>query len=140
MPKIKLVVIALLSLCNSVNCEEIDIMIARLIPALIQVESNGDSKAIGDKGKALGQLQIWSVVVQDANRIGKRSYVHTDAYDTAKAVDICTIYLTYYGKRYTKATGKACTLEVLARMWNGGPKGYTKSSTNKYWYKVKAML
>lgn len=140
MSQIKLVVITFLSLCGSVNSEEIDIMVANLLPALIQVESNGDSKAIGDKGKAFGQLQIWKCVVDDVNRIAHQSLVHHDAFDRQASQYMAVVYLTHYGKHYTRTTGLPCTYEVLARMWNGGPYGYTKDSTKEYWAKVMAIL
>ena len=31
-------------------------------------------------------------------------------------------------------------LEILARKWNGGPKGHEKSATKKYWNKVNKRL
>jgi len=115
----------------------------KLIDALIRVETGGEknpAKAIGDNGKAKGILQIWDVVVKDVNRIYKTTYVHDDAFDPAKSRDIAKKYLTFWGKRYTKNTGKVPTYEVLAKIWNGGPKGYNKTDTNKYWVKVKPYL
>ena len=38
----------------------------KLLDALIQVESNGNDKAIGDNGKAIGCLQIWKIYWTDA--------------------------------------------------------------------------
>jgi len=111
-----------------------------LIDALVQVESNGKANAVGDKGRAKGILQIWDVVVSDVNRIYKTSYVHDDAFDPKKARDIANKYLTFWGKHYTKKTGKAPTYEVYARIWNGGPTGYKKEATVKYWTKVKNIL
>ena len=37
----------------------------RLLAAIKQVESGGDSNAIGDQGKALGVFQIWKSSWQD---------------------------------------------------------------------------
>jgi hypothetical protein len=31
-------------------------------------------------------------------------------------------------------------MEDAARNWNGGPNGYRKSATEKYWHKVAAVL
>lgn len=141
MHKLIITLVVVLSLTTQCNAQEIDIMVADLIPALIQVESNGDSKAVGDGGKALGQLQIWDVVVQDVRRIAKRNdLVHHDAYDRQLSQYMCVVYLTHYGKHYVRTTGRPCTYEVLARMWNGGPKGYTKQATVKYWAKVQAHM
>ena len=113
---------------------------SELIPALERVESNGNAKAVGDNGNAKGILQIWNIVIQDINRIYKTNYVHDDAFDPVKARDICQKYLTHYGKVYTRKTGSPPTYKALARIWNGGPNGYTKPSTQKYWNKVQKVL
>jgi len=110
----------------------------RLLPALSKVESNGNPRAVGDSGKALGELQIWSVVVQDVNRVHGTRYTHRDAFDPAKARDICRRYLAIYCT--PKRLGRAPTMEDAARIWNGGPNGHKKSATEKYWHKVAQAL
>ena len=116
------------------------VSMSKLLNAISTVESHGDLKAIGDKGKAKGVLQIWKSVVDDVNRVYKTNYVHDDAFDLAKARQIASKYLTYWGKQYQKKTEKAPTYEVLARVWNGGPGGYKKPATVEYWNKVKNEL
>ena len=110
----------------------------RLIDALVQVESSGNPSAVGDNGKALGCLQIWSVVVQDVNEVSRVKYSHSDAFDPAKARAICKAYLARYCT--AKRLGRIPTDEDFARCWNGGPMGYKKKSTEKYWLKVSAVL
>jgi hypothetical protein len=110
----------------------------RLLAALTQVESNGNARAVGDSGRAKGSLQIWQVVCIDVNRAYGTAYVHDDAFDVAKARDICRKYLDLYAT--PKRLGRAVTDEDRARIWNGGPSGWKKSSTLKYWAKVKAAL
>lgn len=110
---------------------------ATLINALIEVESNGRNNAIGDRGNAIGCLQIWPVVVEDVRRISGRNYRMDDRFDRKKSIEMCIIYLKYYGKSYERRTGRKATLEVLARIWNGGPRGYLREDTKKYWKKVK---
>ena len=110
----------------------------RLIPALVQVESNGNPRAVGDNGKALGQLQIWSVVVLDVNRAKGTRYTHKDAFDPAKAEAICRAYLSIYAT--PRRLGRTPTMEDAARIWNGGPNGHRKSATEKYWQKVARVL
>ena len=112
--------------------------IDRLLPALSKVESNGNPRAVGDSGKAYGELQIWSVVVQDVNRAHGTRYTHRDAFDPAKARDICRRYLAIYAT--PKRLGRAPTMEDAARIWNGGPNGHRKSATEKYWHKVAKAL
>lgn len=110
----------------------------RLIDALVQVESNGNPRAVGDNGKALGCLQIWSVVVQDVNEVSRVKYTHADAYDPVKARAICRAYLARWCN--PKRLGREPTDEDFARIWNGGPDGWRKSATIKYWHKVAAVL
>jgi len=110
----------------------------RLIPALEKVESNGNPDAIGDGGKALGILQIWEVVIIDVNRAKGTSYVHADAFDPVKARAICKAYLSIYCTE--RRLGRQPTMEDAARIWNGGPNGFKKAATEKYWHKVKAAL
>lgn len=110
----------------------------RLIDALARVESNNNPDAVGDNGKAYGLLQIWAGVVTDVNRVYGTSYVHADAFDAAKARDICRKYLDHYATE--KRLGRPVTDEDRARIWNGGPTGHRKSATLKYWAKVKRVL
>ncbi|HPM74148.1 MAG TPA: transglycosylase SLT domain-containing protein [Saccharofermentans sp.] len=106
------------------------------IEALIDVESKGNPKAIGDGGKAFGALQIHKICIDDVNRVYGTSFVHEDAFDVEKAKEICRLYLSHYGKHYERTEKKTLTYEVLARIWNGGPKGYKKEATTSYWFKV----
>jgi len=106
--------------------------ISNLISALIIVESGGNDLAIGDGGRAIGALQIHRGVVLDVNRITGSHYRHADMTNRAQARAVCEAYLRHYGK--------GATTEQLARRWNGGPKGDTKSSTEAYWAKVKKHL
>jgi len=114
--------------------------IDKLIVALISVESNGKLDAIGDNGKALGQLQIWEIYLKDTKRFSKIKYNHKDMFGYYESIETTITYLTHYGKHYEKKTGKVATLEILAKIHNGGPNGYKKSGTNKYWEKVKKVL
>lgn len=55
-----------LFLCISVKAADPD---ARLLNALVWVESSRNEKAIGDNGKAVGLLQLHKIYVDDVNRI-----------------------------------------------------------------------
>ena len=112
----------------------------RLISTLIQVESNGNNEAIGDNGKAYGCLQIWSIVVRDVNRVYHTKYTHKQMFDRYTSCEVTELYLMYWGKHYEKKTGKKATNEILARIHNGGPQGYKKEATKKYWKKVLDIL
>ena len=104
-----------------------------LIDALCVVESNNKADAIGDGGLAVGILQIHPIMIKDANRIlRKEVYTLGDRKDPVKSRKICRVFLLHYCK------GRS--LEYMARCWNGGPKGYRKKATLKYWAKVQSKL
>lgn len=63
-----------------------------------------------------------------------------DAYDKRTSEEIALLYLTYWGKEYTRNTGKIPSYEQYARIWNGGPKGWKKASTLEYWKKVRKLV
>jgi hypothetical protein len=111
-----------------------------LVKALISVESNGDVNAIGDKGRAVGCLQIWKIVIDDVNNFSKKKFKYSDRFDFKKSVEICKEYLRYWGKHYEKVTGKKIDAFTLARIWNGGPNGFENPKTLKYAKKVMAKL
>jgi hypothetical protein len=113
---------------------------ADLYEAIAHVESRGIDCAVGDTGKALGRYQLHKIYVDDVNRIAKTSYTYNDRLDAKKSLSMVKIYLNYYGKRYTKITGKPATDEIKARIHNGGPDGFRKLSTVEYWNKVKEAM
>jgi hypothetical protein len=113
----------------------------KLITALIQVESNGNDKTIGDNGMSKGCLQIWNVVVLDVNRVYKTKYVHDDVFDRELAKEICRLYIKHWSKYYKRKTGLDIDNEGRARLWNSGPRWFKKKEkTNIYWKKVKKVL
>ena len=108
------------------------------------VESKLEHQAIGDRGHAVGIVQIWPVVIDDVNRIiGYKKYTRRDRYNQARSREIFLIYLDHYGQDYQKKTGKELNPEILARIWNGGPieddPAWWKK-TDRYWRKVKQLL
>ncbi len=109
-----------------------------LIPALIQVESSDQDQAVGDRGLALGPLQIHRTVVADVNRIYGTAYKHKDMLVRHTAIDVCRKYLAFYGSE--KRLGRRATVEDYARIWNGGPSGWKRKATEEYWQKVKRHL
>jgi len=114
-------------------------LIKYILPFLMIVESNNDPYAIG-KNEDLGILQITPIVVEDVNRLYGTCYEHRDCFDHDISVDIATKYLTTYGARYEQLEVKRVTLEVLAKIFHGGPRGYLKPHTEAYWQKVKTQI
>lgn len=111
-----------------------------LIAALIVVESHGRDNAIGDGGQAIGCLQMHPCVIEDVNRVYRTEFAFTDRTDHLKSIKIAQLYLWYWGNHYRTTTGKEPTWETYARIWNGGPYGYQKTATIRYWHKVKKVL
>lgn len=129
---------AALFLCIPARSAEPD---ARLLNALVWVESSRNEKAVGDNGKAIGLLQLHKVYVDDVNRIiGKKKYSYADRWNPQKSIEMTVVYLKHYGRRYERLTGKKASYEILARIHNGGPDGWGKDKTSEYWSKVQRYL
>ena len=82
---------------------------------------------------AAGLYQISRIYLKDVNRIlGYRKYILADRFDPQKSEEMVRIYLGHYGKNKT--------LEDIARIHNGGPRGWSRPATKKYWLKIKKWL
>jgi len=103
--------------------------ILTLLIALHAVESSNGLTA-------RNQLQIRDICIQDVNRIYGTRYTMYDAYNLKKSKEIAILYLSYWGPKVKKKPD----YEILSRIWNGGPDGWKKKSTLKYWKKVKKEL
>ena len=119
----------------------------QLLDSIEMVESNCDRYARGDRSektgeyRAIGSFQLWKIYVDDVNRIiGKDTFTYHDRWNRDKSRTMVRIYLAHYGKAYLKRTGQHPTYEVLARIHNGGPRGYEKKATLSYWKKVLRVL
>ena len=108
-----------------------------LLEAIIVVESNGNDSCIGDRNlgrPSVGCLQIRPIMVREVNRILrkqkiKKKYNLKDRYSRKKSIEMFYIWKDYHHSEDSD--------EVIARCWNGGPKGWKKKSTNYYWVKVR---
>ena len=103
---------------------------------LRHVESSDGAQTEGKRGE-VGPLQVTQAVVSDVNSLYGTTYELGDMYDLGKAETVARMYLQYWGERYKVKTGRDPVVETYFRIWNGGPSGYKKSSTDKYWEKVK---
>jgi hypothetical protein len=107
-----------------------------LLEAMIVVESNGNDSCIGDRNlgrPSVGCLQIRPIMVREVNRILrkqkiKKKYTLNDRYSRKKSIEMFYIWRDYHHSEDSD--------EVIARCWNGGPKGWKKKSTKYYWIKV----
>ncbi len=109
----------------------------KIIQALIYVESNGNDSAHNKSENAVGCLQIRPIMIREVNRILKKTnknerFKMKDRWDREKSLVIFNIWREYHHPNSTN--------EVIARNWNGGPKGFKKESTLNYWKKVKGRL
>jgi hypothetical protein len=114
------------------------------LSVLISIESGGDINAVGDRhlrNQAYGVCQIRQPYLDDVNRIEGTNYTMQQVRESESLSRWCVVvYIRHYGKRYTRITGQPLTFEVAARMHNGGPNGWNRSSTDKYWNKFQKLL
>jgi soluble lytic murein transglycosylase-like protein len=104
-----------------------------VIMTILSLESSGNDKAVGDQGQAIGPLQIHPAYVADVNRIiGREVFTLEDRWDRTKSISMASVYLRHYSRAYTRRTGLPATGVVMARIHNGGPRGYAKTSTRAY--------
>jgi hypothetical protein len=106
----------------------------QLLDAMYTVESNRGLILVGDGGKAIGPYQIWKAYWQDAVEFDKS--IGGEYQDCMKKAYAEKIVRAYW-KRYAP---KSATLEQLARIHNGGPRGHLNPNTIKYWNKIKKEL
>ena len=111
-----------------------------LVYALIMVESRGNDSSVGDRHliiPSIGCLQIRPIMVREVNRILKKQkdtlrFKYKDRWSRKKSIQMFYIWKDYHHADDTD--------EVIARCWNGGPKGYKRKSTLDYWNKVNRLL
>jgi hypothetical protein len=107
--------------------------LAKLFYAIGMVESgNNDNVKPGDQGKSHGRYQIQWAYWKDSGVPGSYRQVTNKAY--AERVMIG------YWKRHCPKALASCDYQTLARVHNGGPAGYRRSSTLPYWRKVQGHL
>ena len=107
-----------------------------LVDALILVESAGNPNAFNKKENAAGCLQIRPVMVREVNRILRKQnndkrFTKEDRWDCGLSKEMFYIWRNYHHEDSSD--------EVIARCWNGGPRGWKKKSTQHYWAKVKKL-
>jgi len=107
-----------------------------LIEAIAFVESGGNPDAIGDTHlgtPSVGLLQLRPIMVREVNRILKnkgldKRFKNRDRKNAKKSIEMFNIWAdTYHMKS---------SYEKMARNWNGGPKGYKRTATIRYWAKI----
>ena len=102
------------------------------------IESNGNAKAIGDRGAAIGSLQIRREVVRDVNKHFGTRYAHSQMTNKTVAIFVFNAYLWIYAT--PSKLGREVTDGDRARIWNGGPQGWRRRATLGYWNKVRKVM
>lgn len=109
---------------------------------MIHVESGGNARAIGDlhlAQKAYGPLQIRQPVCDDVNRHYGTSFRPEQMLGNFElSIAVMHLYWNIYATR--KQLGFEPTDETRARIWNGGPTGWRRETTEGYWRKVKRAM
>lgn len=103
------------------------------------VETGGDPTSIGDGGESFGILQIQNNVILDVNRKYGTHYTHQDAFDIECAEEIFQLYINMWVGHLEKKEGRKATIEDIVRIWNGGPRGYKRRSTDNYYKKFRRI-
>ena len=101
-----------------------------LMDAIIQVESEGNSRAVS--GKSCGAMQITPILVEDCNIILKqrgssKRYTLNDRFSVKKSREMFVLIMSHYNP--------SNNVERAIRLWNGGA-NYTKRGTQGYYNKV----
>jgi hypothetical protein len=95
------------------------------------VESNGKSSVpVGDNGKAVGPLQLHQCVLDDVNKYYGMNFQSGDRKDLEKSKLIARAYIIMWILENQE--------EIAVRIFNGGPRGWEKPATEKYWQKYLA--
>lgn len=110
----------------------------KVINAIIQVESNGNEKAVSKCGNCVGIMQIKKIVVDDCNeylsikKSKKERFTYDDRYNKEKSIEMFLLIQ----ERYNKGND----IEQAIKIWNGGCgyKQYPKllKQANEYYIKV----
>lgn len=93
----------------------------RLFNAFVYVESKGNDNAIGDKGNAVGCVQMWPIMVDEVNRLAKTTYTYSDRLNRSKCREMFGLLMKYKNVR---------TIDQAIKVWN--PKSNGKAYRKAY--------
>ena len=109
-----------------------------VLAAIRIVESNDDPDAVGDGGDSIGCYQIQKCYWLDAKEFSDLDGTYLDCYNRGYADRTVRFYMARYATE--RRLGREVTQEDIARIHNGGPNGYKKECTKKFWKKVEVVL
>lgn len=111
--------------------------LAKLLAAIIAVESGGDDTAIGNHGEH-GALQVRQCVLDDVNARRGTRYTLADMHVRSNAVQCATLYLGIWATK--ERLGRTPTDRDIALIFHHGPTGYRRTGHSVYWNLVKSNL
>jgi hypothetical protein len=97
----------------------------RLMQAILQVESAGDTMAFNAVEEAYGPFQIRPIRIADYNKRTGKKYSMKDCYSLRVSREVFLYYATRIGPDY----------ETIAKRWNG-----SGVMTIDYWARVRKIL
>lgn len=105
-----------------------------VMEAIIQVESEGDPKAVS--GNSCGAMQITPILVKECNNIlkkrnMKKRYTLNDRFSVEKSKEMFLLIQSHHNP--------SNNVEKAIRSWNGGMR-YSVKRTQRYYNKVKKNL
>jgi hypothetical protein len=115
----------------------IDIIAA--IAILMQIESTGNPKAIGDNGASIGVLQIQEIYVRECNRFaGVDTFTYEDRWSVRKSKLMTAVFLRGQLKKYRNRFGMDPSLQLLLESHQSGC--IFKKCTPSYRIKVSRAI
>ncbi len=123
---------ALFAVGDSATAREMDW--SPVMDAIIQVESEGDNKAVS--GNSVGAMQITPVLVAECNRIlkrrkSKKRFSLRDRFSLSKSKEMFLLIQSFHNVEND--------IEKAIRSWNGGFH-YSLRATQRYYDKVMSHL
>ena len=108
----------------------------KILEAIMEKESNFNTKAVNKKENAVGILQIRPIMVREVNKILKNkgdsvSYSLADRLDSTKSVQMYYIFQKTRNPEYDP--------QIACYLWNGGTRKQLKMS-HQYWLDVQKRL
>jgi len=106
-------------------------ILAKIITALIVIESGGNVDAFREAEHAIGCMQITPIALEDANRVARLheitepEYMENDCWHFQRSVEMAAILLQHYCQR-DRIGDDADLVEAAVMMWRHGPAGHRK--------------
>ena len=110
-----------------------------MLNAIAYQESGGRADAHNKPEQSVGILQIRPILVRDLwlTKYNGRKFTLLDRWNPEASAMMFMAYQHMYLRDLRSAMTQR---EYMARIWNGGPRGWTKEATKKYWRGVQRYI